>query len=266
VAAVVQDTQEPRLSRIQTFWSIVRQAQDGPCEAMTAAQQELLGRYAKAVKRYLLGALRDPEAADDLTQEFALRFLQGGFRGADAQRGRFRDFVRGVLAHLIADYHRRQKRQPQLLAAVQETAAPENVDADRQFLEGWRAELLDRAWKALASHQEQTGQLYFSVLRFRAEHPEMRSGPMAEQLSSTLGRPVTAVWVRQMLHRGREKFSQFLVMEVLHTLHEPTPEQLHEELVDLGLLDYCRPVLASVNRSSERASDVPTAQARRETD
>jgi RNA polymerase sigma-70 factor (ECF subfamily) len=257
---MVQDAQEPRLSHIQTFWSIVRQAQDGPGDAMTAAQQELLARYAKAVKRYLLGALRNPEAADDLTQEFALRFLQGGFRGADAQRGRFRDFVRGVLAHLIADHHRRQKRQPQVFAAVQETAAPETDDADRQFLEGWRAELLDRAWKALASHQEQTGQLYFTVLRFRAEHTEMRSEPMAGQLSSTLGRPVTGVWVRQMLHRGREKFSRFLVTEVLHTLHEPTPEQLHEELVDLGLLEYCRPVMASASRSAKKASGVPPAQ------
>jgi RNA polymerase sigma-70 factor (ECF subfamily) len=247
-----QEIREAELGSIQTLWTVVRQAHDGPAEAVAAAQQKLLDRYGKAVKRYLLGALRDSEAADELAQEFALRFLRGDFRRADPQRGRFRDFVRGVLIHLIADHHRRQQRQPNSLpaAGVEPAApAPDLADSDRQFLGSWRSELLDHAWKALASLQEQTGQPFYTVLRFRAEHLDLHSAPMAEQLTGLLGKPVTAVWVRQMLHRAREKFAHFLIAEVMQTLDNPTAEQVEEELVDLSLLDYCRPALDQLKRS-----------------
>jgi RNA polymerase sigma-70 factor (ECF subfamily) len=232
---------------------VVRQAHDGPAEAATAARQQLLQHYAGAVQRYLRGSLRDPEAADELAQEFALRFLRGDFHRADPQRGRFRDFVKGVLVHLIADHHRRQQRQPQLLptsAADLATPVSRPVDPDHQFLNSWREELLDRAWKALRRLQEQTGQPFYSVLHFRAEHPQLRSALMAEQLTGALGRPVTAAWVRQTLHRARDKFAHLLVTAVQQTLDRPTAAQLEEELVDLGLLEYCRPALAHFSCTS----------------
>ncbi len=46
-----------------------------------------------------------------------------------------------------------------------------------------------------------------------------------------------------MLHRAREKFAAHLIDDVAQSLTEPTEEQLHEELLDLGLLDYCRSAL-----------------------
>src|SRR5262249_25037872 len=154
-----------------------------------------------------LGALRRAEPAEELAQEFALRFLQGGFLGADAERGRFRDYVRGVLVHVIADHHRRQKRLPHLVA-IPEPVSAEPEQRDRESVESWRAELLDRAWRALASQDEDTGQKFFTVLRYRAEHADMRSAAMAEQLTAILGKPVTAAWVRQIVHRAREQFAK----------------------------------------------------------
>ena len=99
------------LSRISTLWTLVAHAKDGPMGAVAAAQQALLQRYNRAVHRYFLGALGNREAADDLAQEFALRFLRGDCRGADPERGRFRDFLKGVLSHLVADFCRRRGRQ-----------------------------------------------------------------------------------------------------------------------------------------------------------
>jgi RNA polymerase sigma-70 factor (ECF subfamily) len=231
------------LNRISTLWTVVCQARDGPREAVAPAQEVLLRRYGGAVHRYLLGALRDPEAADDLAQEFALRFLRGDFRGADRQRGRFRDFVKGVLAHLIADHHRR--RPPPLPLGPCEPAAPaESVpDTDAQFLASWRESLLARAWEALERVQSETGQPVYTVLRFRADHLDVHSGLMAEQLSAKLGRPLTAAGVRQTLHRAREKYVDLLVQEILQTLDAPTPEQVEQELIDLGLLEFCAPAL-----------------------
>jgi len=241
--AVDRELPETKLSRIQTLWTVVAVAHHGPTEEVKSAQEKLLERYGKAVHRYLLGALRDADAAEELAQEFPLRFIRGDLHGADRERGRFRDFVKGVLFHLIADYHRRRRRSPQALAldAPEPAAAVAENEPDQQFVESWRAELLEHTWKALRLHQEQAGQPFHTVLRFRAEHPDLRSAQMAEQLSSKLSKSVTAVWVRQVLHRAREKFAELLVDEVAQTLMEPSIDRLEQELVDVGLLEYCRP-------------------------
>src|SRR2546423_1048496 len=106
-----------RLSRISTLWSLVGRAHQGPAVAATPARQQLLDCYGSAARRYLRRLLRDPHAADEVFQEFALRLLRGDLRGADARRGRFRDFVKGTLIHLVADYRKRQQKWPRPLPA-----------------------------------------------------------------------------------------------------------------------------------------------------
>jgi RNA polymerase sigma-70 factor (ECF subfamily) len=242
-----------RLSQIQTLWTVVRQACGaGPTQIVNTAQQQMLERYGKVVHRYLLGALRDPDAADEISQEFALRFVQGDLRGADRERGRFRDFLKGVLFHLICDFHRRRGKDPHPLpVALDPTVSAHNASiADGQFLESWRSELLDSAWKALSRHEDDSGQPFHTVLRFRAEHPELRSEAVAEQLGVQLARPLTAASVRQTLHRAREKFAELLVEEVLHTLDHPTIEEIEQELIDLTLHEYCGPALDRLRHAS----------------
>ncbi len=231
-----------RLSQIQTMWSVVLRAHSGQADAATSAQQALMQRYSGSVYRYLVGFLRDYDAADDLAQEFALRVLRGDLRRADPTRGRFRDYVKMILRHLVADHHRRLMASPQPLPA--DGPEPAGVgeglpDLDRQFLESWRKELLAHAWAALERVATESGRPYYAVLRLRADHPEMRSARMAEELAARLGRPVTAGAVRQTLSLAREKFADFLLDEVEHSLAEPVPEQVREELIDLDLLPYC---------------------------
>ena len=115
-------------------------------------------RYAGAVHRYLLGALRDADAADELFQEFALRFLRGAFKNASAERGRFRDFVKTALFHLIVDYQKRRQTRPEpLLPGLHEpVVSPSNrVESEQEFLESWREELMERTWLALAEFEQQ---------------------------------------------------------------------------------------------------------------
>ena len=66
---------------------------------------------------------------------------------------------------------------------------------------------------------------------------------LAQQLSARLNRPLTAPGVRQILHRARAKFGELLLEEVFHSLRYPSAELLEQELIDLGLLPYCRPAL-----------------------
>jgi RNA polymerase sigma-70 factor (ECF subfamily) len=235
------------LSEIQTLWTLVRQAhQDAPGQAVNAAQEQLLQRYGGAVRRYLVGALRDPDAADEVFQEFAYRLVHGDMKGADPERGRFRQFVKGVLFHLVADHHRRRQRLPQGMSPDHpEPAAedPSTLDQDRQFLTSWREEILSRAWAALEAEEKASGKPFYSVLRFRVDHAKMSSTEMAQGLAKQMGKNMSAANTRQTLHRARERFADLVLDEVLHSLDHPTVEHLEQELIDLGLLEYCRPAL-----------------------
>jgi RNA polymerase sigma factor (sigma-70 family) len=237
---------QQRLSLIPTLWSLVGRANSDSAEAAKSARQQLLERYGDAVQRYLRNALHDPHAADEVFQEFALQLVHGKLRGADPQRGRFRYFVKGTLFHLIADYRRQRSSWPRPLPAdaANLLAGPEeDVESDKLFMKSWCDELLARAWSALAAVETETAQPLHTVLRFRADHPELKSPELAEALGVQLGKPLTAVGVRQTLHRAREKFAGFLLDEIIHSLENTEPDQVIEELAELGLLDYCRPAL-----------------------
>ena len=67
---------DQHLSEIQTLWSMVQRAH-GDHTAVQPAQQALLDRYGGAIHRYALAALRDEDAADEVFQEFAVKFVRG---------------------------------------------------------------------------------------------------------------------------------------------------------------------------------------------
>jgi RNA polymerase sigma-70 factor (ECF subfamily) len=226
-----------RLSGITTSWTVLRQAHTGPADEATAARQLLMERYGGAVWGYLFAALRDPHAADELAQEFALALVSGRLRHADPSRGRFRGYVKSALFRLVSQYRRRQSRRPRSLpAGAPELAVPPD-DPDRLFNEQWRHQLLQRAWEALSQAQPAG----YAVLRYRAAHPDQPSAEMAAALADQLGKPLTPEGVRQLLHRARARFALLFQDAVAHSLEGPTPEAIADELRELDLLAYCRP-------------------------
>jgi RNA polymerase sigma-70 factor (ECF subfamily) len=244
-----EQTINSRLSRISTVWTMLADAHHAPGAEGGAARLAFIQRYQRAAYRYLLGAVRDEDAADELFQEFALRFVRGAFRNADPERGRFRDYLRISLSHLLADYRRQRGGQlrpldSDVIEPVGRSSDP--TEADRQFVESWREELLSRAWATLAEAERQGGQPFHSVLKFRTENPKCDSAEMARQLTDALRppRPFTATSVRKVLQRARARFADLLVDEVSHSLGNPGLDQIEEELIDLDLLSYCRPALA----------------------
>jgi RNA polymerase sigma-70 factor (ECF subfamily) len=240
---------EQHLSHISTMWTMLYQAHRGTVGEASRARQLLLQRYLGAVYRYLFSAVRDANVADDLTQEFALRFIQGRFAQAERGQGRFRHYVKTALFHLVKDHYRKQGKGPHQVQLGQDDPVPapdETQAADEAFRDSWRQELLSRAWKGLEGLQQQTGQPYHDVLRFRVDHPDLASGQIAEQLGARLGKPLTAAGVRQMLHRARERFADLLLEDVLHSLEEAGHCDLsavEEELAELNLLKYCQAAL-----------------------
>jgi RNA polymerase sigma-70 factor (ECF subfamily) len=234
------------LSQISTSWTVFFQAQTETGTAAASAQRQLLERYQSAVYRYLLASLGSRDAADEAFQEFALRLVRGDFRTADPARGRLRDFFKKSLYHLIVDHARRRGRQPQYLNPdAPEPATEESLmfDSDARFLAAWKAELMSRAWQGLADEERNTGRPAHMILRYRADHPHVKSEDLATHFSSVLGKPVTAVWIRKKLLFARERFTDLLVDEVSRSLENPAEGELEQELIHLELLEYCKPAL-----------------------
>ena len=245
-----------RLSRIQTLWSDLFRAHQGDTGEAAEARRRLLLRYHGAVYRYLQGVLHRTShghpadvanLAQDLTQEFAVRFLRGDFRRAAPERGRFRDFLKQALRNLVTDHWRRQHTAPAALpadSAVAAGAAPADLEQlDQEFVAHWREEVFQHTWAALQALQEETGQPYHAVLRCKSEHPEMHAGELAARLGPQLGKEFTEEGMRQTLHRARQKFADLLVEEVARTAQTADVGELEEELRELDLLSYCQAAL-----------------------
>jgi RNA polymerase sigma factor (sigma-70 family) len=240
------DPEKPKqqLGDITTIWGEVRDSQSAGGLAAQRAQESLFQRYSGAVRRYLLAALGDAAVAEDLVQEFALALVEGKFRQADPQHGRFRDYIKGVLFHLVSQYRRRQKKQPvPVAAALAQQADEHGTDSDQQFNQSWRDALMARAWVALADAQP----TYFTVLHFRAVHPDLPEKQMAAELEPQLGRPIQPDNLRQILHRARKMFADFLMADVTQSLKHPTIESVKQELSDLGLEPFFRSVRGSAH-------------------
>ncbi len=206
----------------------------------------LLARYSGATYRYLLGAVRDPDVADELAQEFALRFVRGDFHRANPERGRFRDYLKTALINLVNDHHRQQQDRPCGLGV--EPAAPSAAESPgfrRRFprhlaygiagqnLEGSRGKQRRLSRRFVLSHRE----------------PQLRSRHRSPSISARAsGKPVNAPSARKMLERAHAKFADLLVDEVANSLESGSDVELERELADLDLLRYCRSALHRRNR------------------
>jgi RNA polymerase sigma factor (sigma-70 family) len=243
---------DEHISQISTSWTVLCQAHHGSADTAHMALRQLVERYSRPVYRYLLSLVRNPEAADELFQEFALRLVRGAFKQADPGRCRFRDYLRSSLRNLATDYYRRQRSQTQALGGVEPSVEdPAGEKSDAEFLADWRAELLTRSLKALAAFEQQTGQLLHTVLKLRMDQPQLHSADMAEQLAAKVGKPVTPGWVRKRLYLAREKLGDLLLKEIRESLDNPSEEEVVQELIELNLLPYCRSALERRQNTSQ---------------
>jgi RNA polymerase sigma-70 factor (ECF subfamily) len=237
---------EQRLSRITTHWYTLLRAHDGSAAPARSARNDLILRYSGAVYRYLLGAVRDPEVAEELAQEFAVRFLRGDFRRVAPERGQFRNYLRCALANLVNDHHRARLAGPRPLSAdAAEPPAPQ-PPTDEEFAGRWRTELLEQTWAAL----KEANPTHHAVLRLRVENPDMPSAEIAARVTGSIGHPMTPENVRKTLQRAHARFAELLVEQVAASLASPTAVELEDELTALDLLRYCRSALEK-RRSGE---------------
>jgi RNA polymerase sigma-70 factor (ECF subfamily) len=240
-----------RLSEIDTQWSLIERAHQKNDEIASLAKQEIIDRYGPAIHRYLLGAVRNAEAADGLFQQFALKLVQGEFKNAAEHKGRFRNMIKTSLYHLVCDYSRKMKREKTEatdLDTVEEislstTIEPKFAEQERDFLLDWRDIIIQRSWEQLKQQEQSTGLPHYTILRRRVEKPKLSIAKLLYDLEPDLKKVPTMPTFRVTLHRARHRFASSILHEVCQSLNEPTDENIENELIELSLHQYCKPLL-----------------------
>lgn len=222
---------------LPTRWTVVLRARGSSAEAHVALGT-LCEAYYAPVQEFVRAAVRDPETAKDLTQEFFARVLRGGaFDRADPQRGRFRSFLLGAVRHFLADCHDRQSARKR--GGGQETIPlepgtdtspgfdapdPKAGDLEWRFDRQWAFTVLGRALDQLGGEMTACGRgEQFEVLKpwLTGAAPQPQS-----EAAARLGLNENAVKVA--IHRLRVRFRELVKAEIGQTVEDPT--QISAEL------------------------------------
>jgi DNA-directed RNA polymerase specialized sigma24 family protein len=247
------DAPDPgRLEEIGTEWGLLEQAHEDS-GAAGAARNALVVRYARAIRNYVGGLVKDPQDADEVAQEVLVRLLRGQFAAASPERGRFRRMLATAARNLVRTHWVRKRRRAGVDVDVEALAAVGPPEDETEAVAGWRQAMLDLAWKALEEYERgHAGTVPWTVLKLRAEHPEEDSERLAVRLSEKTGRPFRPEAVRQQLRRARVRFAQALWEEVARGLDDPAPERVEEELIEVGLMEYVQDFIPPEYRSRGR--------------
>lgn len=227
---------ETHLSQIVTPHSLFRLALEGSLSARDA----LVLRYREAIRR-LSGKLfpRDDDAADEVAQRVLVKLLQGKLAPGWA---RFRNFLSTVVRNEARTWWRqcyptRQRTDVDFQSLPEDKAL--EPECDEALSAAMRRVILDRALADLKANPKNG-----PLLAILIEYPEEDSEQLAARLVATTGLPATSASVRQRIHRARLKLAKAIVHEVGETLQDPTPEQVADEVVALGLMNkYIQDVL-----------------------
>ncbi len=225
------------LSQISTRWPLI------------SDPVQFAFRYAEPIHRYLAAIVKNPHDADEVLQDFLLRAFQHGFVPESIARGKFRNYLKAAVRNAALTHFRRRQAAQRGQAGGEEhlgnePEAPFVDDAEQRWLTEWRQCVLERVWQALDHHQRRSADnLSYTVLRLTVDHPDEDSESLALRASRAAGRPIRGDAFRKHLSRARRTFARLLVEEVAQTLEHPTAEAVEDELVQIGLMSYLRPLL-----------------------
>src|SRR5262249_37881012 len=146
------------------------------------------------------------------------------------------------LAQLRKESARTRRRQS-LPAPAPASSSADDESLEQEWVAEWRKCVLDRSWRALegyeASHTAGGG-VAPTAIQPVVEYPDRDSKSLAAQVTQLTGLQLNAEGFRQRLSRARRVFARLVVQEVAETLQNPTPDQVEDELVVLGLMGYVR--------------------------
>ena len=227
-----------------TRWSVVLASAEalGASEGGSAALAELCRIYWRPIFAYICARGRSTADAQDLTQDFFVMVLRGGFlKHADPARGRFRSLLLKSLQNFLVTAHMKQQRQKRggnvefvqwdswMAEAPSRLCVPlhsvEQWPAEKVFDYRWAATVAEQALRRLGGECEAVGRRrVFEALspHLTADRVEISYPELAAQLGST------ADVVRSLLHKLRGRYRELLRQEVGATVNDPA--EIDDEL------------------------------------
>ena len=223
-----------------TRWSVVLAAGDsGDTTGAHDALAHLCQTYWYPLYAYARRRGSSPEDAQDMTQEFFARLLEGNWlASADRQRGRFRSFLLAAMKHFMANEwdkahaQKRGGRQP-ILSLDDDSAERryqlepvEKRTPESLFERGWALALLD---DVLARLEEEYGRVGKGEW-MEAMRPALTNDSSSicySGIARKLGMTETAA--RVAVHRLRQRYRRLIRAEVASTVASPgeADEEMH---------------------------------------
>jgi RNA polymerase sigma factor (sigma-70 family) len=220
----------PGSSRFPTTrWTLVVAAGDPQRKDSRSALVSLCENYWYPLYAYLRRRGHAPDQAQDLTQEFFMRVLEGRYLDrADPEKGRFRSFILTSLKFFAADEQDRQRAQKRGGGAVMsfEFSSGEeryqrepghDETPDRIFERRWALSVLERVMERLRDEFVQRGrpENFERMKVLLLGQSEASYADLAREMNSSEGALKVAI------HRLRKRYRELFRQEIADTVADP---------------------------------------------
>ncbi len=212
-----------------TRWTLVVAAGDPQRKEARSALAALCENYWYPLYAYLRRRGYAADQAQDFTQEFFLRVLEGRYLDrADQEKGRFRSFILTCLKFFVADEadrHRALKRGGTLLVPLEFSSGEERYQREpahdetpeRIFERRWALSMLDRVVERLRNEFVQHGRPeHFERLKlFLLGQSAAPYAALAREMNTSEGALKVAI------HRLRKRYRDLFRQEIADTIADP---------------------------------------------
>jgi RNA polymerase sigma-70 factor (ECF subfamily) len=212
-----------------TRWTLVVAAGDPHRKEARSALVALCENYWYPLYAYLRRRGYAADQAQDLTQDFFIRVLEGRYLDrADPEKGRFRSFLLTSLKFLVADEEdrqRAQKRGGRAVVSLEFSSGEERYQREpaydetpeRIFERRWALAVLDRVVERLRNEFMQHGRReHFERLKvFLLGQSDAPYGGLAREMNTSEGALKVAI------HRLRKRYRELFRQEIADTVADP---------------------------------------------
>ena len=225
------------LRQISTSWTLLNCARSEPSDRAREARERLLNVYWCAAYKFLLCLTNhDEHRANELSQEFSLRFIQGKFDKVDRSKGKFRNYLAQSLRYLELE----DRRQSRPLAHIAHSIEEASTMIELEFDEEARRVIMDQAPEDLRLMDSSDRQSLFNAFVLKEKHENASSSKLSIELSTKLSRSINAKRFDQIVSEGRKLFADRIIVRVRATCSDGSLEEVEQALIDLGLHGYPR--------------------------
>jgi RNA polymerase sigma-70 factor (ECF subfamily) len=225
-----------------TRWSLVLAAGHQSSPNATRALESLCQAYWYPLYAFVRRRGKQPEEAQDLTQEFFARVLEKDcLNSADRERGRFRTFLLTVFKRFLANEHQREQAQKrgggQLFVAIDSADGERrlglepsyNWTPEQEFERRWAVTLLEQVLGRLQGDYAAKGRgdVFDHLKPYLTGEDNLDSyGKIAADLGMTVGA------VKVSVHRLRQRYRDLIRQEVASTVdnESDTDDELNQLL------------------------------------